>query len=245
MFQLFHVIFYQPLYNALIWLYNIIPGHDLGIAIILLTILIRLLLYPLNSVSIKSQKALQDIQPKIKAIREKFASNKEQQAKELLNLYREHKVNPFSSCLPLLIQFPFLIGLFLVFQSGIKGDSFKDLYSFVATPETLNHISFGFLNIVQASPVLAIIAGGLQFWQTRMLMHSNIPQPQSAGKDESMMASMNKQMMYLMPAMTVFIGWTFPSGLMLYWSFSTAFSIVQQYIVFQKRSREANKQPVL
>lgn len=235
--QLFHTIFYQPLYNALIGIYNAIPGHDIGVAIILLTILLRFLLYPLNSVSIRSQKVMQDIQPKIKEVREKYAANKEQQAKELLNIYREHKVNPFSSCLPLLIQLPFLIALFLVFKDGIKGASVEDLYPFIAHPDGINQISFGFLNIVQTSPILAVIAAALQFWQTRMLMHSKVPAPQGEGKDESMMASMNKQMMYIMPLMTVFVGWTLPSGLMLYWAISTAFSIVQQYIVFRKHEK--------
>ena len=132
------MIFYQPLYNGLILIYNFIPGHDLGISIILLTLLIRFVLYPLNNLSIRSQKALQDIQPKIKQVQKEFANNKEQQAKELLKLYKEHKVNPFSSCLPLLIQLPFLIALFSVFKPGITATAFADLYSFVGRPETIN-----------------------------------------------------------------------------------------------------------
>ena len=128
------MIFYQPLYNGLILIYNFIPGHDLGISIILLTLLIRFVLYPLNNLSIRSQKALQDIQPKIKQVQKEFANNKEQQAKELLKLYKEHKVNPFSSCLPLLIQLPFLIALFSVFKTGITDTAFADLFSFSGRP---------------------------------------------------------------------------------------------------------------
>jgi len=212
-------IFYQPLYNVLILIYNFLPGHDLGIAIILLTILIRFLLYPLNNISIRSQKALQDIQPKIKQIQKEFANNKEQQAKELLKLYKEHKVNPFSSCLPLLIQLPFLIALFRVFRTGITDTTFTDLYS-----------------------ILAIAAAGLQFWQTKMLMHSKVPHPKSngqdEGKDEALAATMNKQMMYIAPLMTIMVGWRLPAGLMLYWAISTIFSIIQQYIVFKRHASE-------
>lgn len=235
-------IFYQPLYNGLILIYNFIPGHDLGIAIILLTLLIRFILYPLNNLSIRSQKALQDIQPKIKQVQKEFANNKEQQAKELLKLYKEHKVNPFSSCLPLLIQLPFLIALFRVFRTGITDTVFTDLYSFVGRPDTINHISFGFLDIAHASPILAIAAAGLQFWQTRMLMHSKVPHPKSdgkdEGKDEAFAATMNKQMMYIAPVMTIVVGWKLPAGLMLYWTVSTIFSIIQQYIVFKRHAKE-------
>ncbi|HLA25770.1 MAG TPA: YidC/Oxa1 family membrane protein insertase [Patescibacteria group bacterium] len=236
------MIFYQPLYNGLILIYNFIPGHDLGISIILLTLLIRFVLYPLNNLSIRSQKALQDIQPKIKQVQKEFANNKEQQAKELLKLYKEHKVNPFSSCLPLLIQLPFLIALFSVFKTGITDTAFADLYSFVGRPETINYISFGFLDIAKASPILAIAAAGLQFWQTRMLMHSKVPHPKSdgkdEGKDEAFAATMNKQMMYIAPIMTIVIGWSLPSGLMVYWTVSTIFSIIQQYIVFKRHANE-------
>lgn len=240
--EILKIIFYQPLYNALVFLYDIIPGHDLGIAIIILTILIRFLLYPLNNVSIRSQKVLQEIQPKIKKIQQEFANNKEQQARELLRLYKEHKVNPFSSCLPLLIQLPFLIALFQVFNKGITDTSFVDLYSFISRPEAINYVSFGFLQIALANPILTITAAALQFWQTRMLMHSKVPHPKSnnkdEGKDEAFAAAMNKQMMYIAPLMTLFIGWKLPAGLMLYWAVSTIFSIVQQYIVFRRHANE-------
>lgn len=240
--EILKAIFYQPLYNALIFLYDVVPGHDLGIAIILLTLIIRFALYPLNNLSIRSQKALQEIQPKIKAIQKEFASNKEQQAKELLKLYKEHKVNPFSSCLPLLIQLPFLIALFQVFKTGIIDTTFNDLYSFVVHPSAINHLSFGFLNIANPNIILTVAAASLQFWQTKMLMHSKVPHQktngQDEGKDEAFAATMNKQMMYIAPLMTLFIGWGLPSGLMLYWTISTIFSIIQQYIVFK---RHANK----
>ena len=116
----FNEILYRPLFNILVLLYNIIPGDDLGIAIIVLTIGIKLVLYPLNQKAIKSQKALQELQPKIKEIQKKY-KDKTQQAEELLKLYKEAKINPFSGFLPLLIQIPILIALYKVFL-GINGN---------------------------------------------------------------------------------------------------------------------------
>ena len=103
MVGLFNIFLYQPILNLLVFLYNIISGHDLGVAIIVLTILIKILLYPLTKQSIKGQKALQDLQPKIEEIKRKFKDNKEQQAKETMALYKNEKVNPLSSCLPLIL----------------------------------------------------------------------------------------------------------------------------------------------
>ena len=114
MSNLFHAFLYAPILNLLVFLYNIVPGHDLGVAIILLTIIIKLVLLPLSKQSIKSQKSLQDLQPKIDAIKAQYANNKEEMGRAMMNLYKENKVNPFSSCLPLLIQLPFFFAVFRV-----------------------------------------------------------------------------------------------------------------------------------
>src|SRR5680860_326446 len=106
---IWQTFFYQPILNLLVFLYNIAPGHDLGITIILLTIVIKLVLLPLSKQSIKSQKSLQTLQPKIDALKKEYAGKKEEMGKAMMELYKTNKVNPFSSCLPLLVQFPFLI----------------------------------------------------------------------------------------------------------------------------------------
>ncbi|MCK5211168.1 membrane protein insertase YidC, partial [Candidatus Parcubacteria bacterium] len=112
---MFQTFFYQPVLNLLVFLYNIVPGNDLGIAIILLTVVIKLLLLPLSKKSIKSQKALQDLQPQTEELKKKFKDNKEAMSKAMLELYKKNKVNPFSSCLPLIVQLPFLFAVFRVF----------------------------------------------------------------------------------------------------------------------------------
>ncbi len=118
MIELFKTILYEPLLNLLVVFYNYIPGHDLGIAIIALTVVIKLVLFPFSQKGIKAQKALQDIQPKLEVIKKKYAHDKEKQTQAIMNFYKENKVNPFSSCLPLLIQLPILIAVFQVFRKN-------------------------------------------------------------------------------------------------------------------------------
>ena len=236
---LYHTILYQPIYNALIFLYNIIPGHDIGVAIILLTILIKLILWPLSQKSLRSQKAIQDLQPKVDEIRKKYAQEKEKQAQELMQLYKNNKVNPLSSCLPLLIQFPFLIAVYQVFRVGLTGSGFESLYPFVTNPGSINAISFGFLNLAVISLPLAILSGAAQYIQTKMLLSKQAPKAvknEPGAKDEKFMGDMNKSMTYFMPIMTVIIGASLPGGLTLYWFVTTVLTILQQKLTLRPRA---------
>lgn len=235
MVELFNTLLYQPLLNLLVFLYNVVPGHDLGIAIIILTVLIKLVLYPLSQQSIKSQKALQDLQPKMEELKKKYKDDKEKLAKEMMELYKSNKVNPLSSCLPLLIQLPFLIAVFQVFRTGLDVKSLDLLYPFVQNPGQLNPITFGFLDLAKSNVVLAVLTGLSQFWQTKMLTTTRPKKVSSGAKDEDMMAMVNKQMLYLMPIMTVFIGVSLPAGLVLYWLITTLLTVFQQKIMFKKK----------
>src|SRR3990167_1482780 len=131
MVELFNTLLTQPLFNLMVFLYNFIPGKDLGVSIIIMTFLIKLVLYPLASQSIKSQKALQELQPKMNEIKKKHKDDREAQARAMMELYKNEKVNPLSSCLPLLIQLPFLIAVFHVFNRGLHPESLGQLYSFI------------------------------------------------------------------------------------------------------------------
>lgn len=234
---MFQTFFYQPILNLLIWLYNIIPGHDLGIAIILLTIIIKALLYSLNSKQIKSQKELQELQPKIEEVKSKYKNNKEEMGKKMMELYKEHKVNPFGSCLPLLIQMPFLFALFQVFRDGF-GDSVLNLiYPFVYRPETIQYVSFGFLDLSQKNIYLAILAALAQFWQAKMMITKRAEVKTPESKDEDMTAIMNKQMVYFMPVMTFFMANSFSAGLALYWLVTTLLSVFQQLYIFKHKEK--------
>ncbi len=231
---MFHTIFYQPIFNALIGLYNLVG--DIGIAIIILTVLLKLVLWPLTQKSLHSQKMLQSLQPKLKVLQEKHKDDKQALTQATMHLYKEEKVNPFSSCLPLLIQLPFLFALYQVLVDGLHSKSFESLYGFVHNPGTINVMSLGFLNLAVASIPLAIVAGAAQFWQAKMMPRPPIPANAGPGaKDESTMAIMNKQMLYLAPAMTIFIGVKLPGGLALYWVVMSLLTVLQQYLVFKKK----------
>jgi YidC/Oxa1 family membrane protein insertase len=238
MMQIFTIIFYQPILNLLVFIYNIVPGHDLGVAIIILTIIIKLILLPLSKKSLKSQKALQDLQPKIDELKKKYGDKKEEMGKAMLELYKANKVNPFSSCLPLIIQLPFLIAVFQVFQTGLANGSLDLVYSFISKPETINNISFGFLDLSVRNIPLAILAGLAQFWQSKMMMTKRPAVQKTETKDEDMMAMMNKQMLYFMPALTVFISLSFPAGLALYWFVTTLLTALQQMYIFKQHEKE-------
>ncbi|MCJ7829521.1 YidC/Oxa1 family membrane protein insertase, partial [Patescibacteria group bacterium] len=127
----FNIILYKPLFNALVLLYQYLPGHDFGIAVIILTIIIRLILYPLMVQSIRSQKVVSELQPKIQEIQLKYKNDKEKLAKATMELYQKEKINPFGGCLPLLIQLPILIALYQVFWKGLQPGAMVNLYNFV------------------------------------------------------------------------------------------------------------------
>lgn len=242
---MYTTIFYQPIFNLFVWLYNHIPGQDAGVVIIVITLIIRFILYPFYRSQVKAQKAMQDLQPKLNAIKAEHPNDKEKRAKAMMDLYKEHKVNPFSSCLPLLIQLPIFIAVYQVLRDGLNPENgFDLLYGFVAKPEMINPMFLGVLDLSQRSIPLALLAGAAQYWQGKMLYQKR-PDPavrkEDAAKDEDAMALMNKQMMYIMPLMITFVGFTLPSGLSLYWFISTAFMIVQQYIAFRGGNKDVTQ----
>ena len=237
MFELFQVIFYQPILNLLIFLYNTISMQDLGVAIILLTVIVKLILWPLSRKSIKSQKALQELQPKINELKTKYKGNQQAMGKELMALYKKYKVNPFSSCLPLLVQFPVFIAIYRVFREDLN--KHLDLvYSFLTRPEVINASFLGLLDLSKPNIYLAVLAGAAQFWQAKMMMaKKNKNAPAINGKKEGMAEIMNKQMLYFMPAITIFIGVTLPGGLTLYWLVLTLLTVLQQSLIVKKQEK--------
>jgi len=238
MAQIFLVAFYQPLLNLLVFLYNTAAFRDLGIAIILLTVVIKLVLYPLSKKAIVSQKAMQDLQPKINELKEKYKDDKQQQSVALMALYKDNKINPFSSCLPILIQLPFLIAVFRIFRDDLN-KHLELVYTFIYRPETINHIAFGFLDLSKPSVYIAVLAGLAQFVQAKMMMAKKDKKTvdlAKAGdkKSDDMTTIMNKQMLYLMPALTIFIGISLPGGLTFYWLVVTLLTALQQWYVFNQ-----------
>lgn len=235
---LWTTFFYQPIYNVLIFLTAKLPYHDLGFAIILLTIIIRVILLVPSQKALKSQKKMQELQPKLEEIKEKHKGDQQRISMETMELWKTHKVNPFGSCLPLLIQFPVFIALFYVVGSGLNPDHAHLLYSgFVAV--AFNEINTNFLSILELTKpntfVLPLIVGLLQFVQMKMTMKKNTAK---AGK-KSDMDMANSAMVYVMPIMVAFITVSVPAAAGLYWATSTLFGIAQQYVVNKESEKAA------
>jgi YidC/Oxa1 family membrane protein insertase len=234
--NIFTIIFYQPVLNLLVFLYNILPGHDIGLVIVLLTIIIKLILWPLSQNALKSQQAISRLQPKIKELQNQYKDNKEAQGKALMELYKQEKVNPTSSCLPLLIQLPFLWAVFRVFRDGLSNKSLVLVYPFIHRPELLETVSFGIIDLAKPNIWLAIMTGVVQYFQAKTAIRQAPAASGNGGKAEELSAMMNKQMLYFMPVMTVVICWSLPSGLALYWFLSSILMILQQLYWFKKHN---------
>ena len=230
--QTFNTVLYQPLFNALILLYNYLPGNNFGLAVIVLTFLLRLFLYPIMTQSIKYQQTLNEIQPRLKEIQEKYKDNQEQQAKEIMNIYKEKKINPFNVFLPLLVQLPLLIALFQVFRTGLQPESMDSLYNFVSHPGEINYLFLGLISLSEPSLLLAILTSIVQFFQLKRV-NPQSKQKKTKKKDSIMQFSnmAQKQMPYFISAFTFAFLTKLPAALGLYWITTSLFSIGQQYIL--------------
>lgn len=257
MSALFHSGVYQPIYNLLVFLYDIIPGGDFGIAIIIATILLKTALFPLSQKQIESQKKMQDIQPKIKELQKKHEGDREKQSRAMMEFYKENKINPLSGCLPLILQLIVLIAIYRVlFNISHAGFvvSTEDLYAFISNPGDIHRLFIGILDLSKPSVLLAATTALAQYYQMKMIMDKKpdrretskkpaLPKDSKVSDEPDFSQIMTKQMLYIGPGLTLFFGMTFPSGLALYWLVSTLFMIAQQRYLLQKSS--APKRPTL
>lgn len=229
---IFNEVLYRPLFNGLVFLYNNLPGHDFGIAIVLLTILIRFLFYPLFKKSIKAQQEMALLQPKIKEVQEKYKNDKEKQARAMMELYKEHKVNPMSGCLPLLIQLPILFAFFQVLRTGLDPAMLDGVYRFIENPGQMNPVFIGLVDLSKPNVILAILTGLTQFIQGKMIAPKN--SPGASGKSD-FASTMSMQMTYFMPIFIAIIALKLPAGLALYWIVLNLFGIAQQYFMTKRK----------
>jgi len=215
MVEIYNQILFRPLFNLLVFIYNVIPGGDFGVAVILLTVLIRFAFVPLSIKSLVSQKEMNQLQPKIKELQEKYKNDKQALGQATMALYKEHKVNPFSGCLPLLIQLPVLLALYKALGSGL-------------------------INLAKNSPVMAVIAGVLQWVQSKQAV--SFQASAVKGQPEPPAVKASRQMLYFFPVMVIIIAWNLPAGLVLYWIVATIFSIFEQLYINKKYKAKAQLQ---
>jgi len=231
---LFHDIFYQPMYNALVFLVDILPGGSVGLAVIILTLLVKFILFPLSQKSVTTQVKMRKIEPELKKIKELHKNNQQEMTKKTMELYKKEGVNPFSGCFLLLLQLPVIFALYYVFLAGLKFDA-SLLYSFVHMPSSVDSIFFG-IDLVKKSLILALLAGVSQYYQIRLSLPAL---PQKTSKEplsfqEEFTKNMNVQMKYIFPFLVVFISYTISSAIALYWIVSNLFAIGQELYVRRK-----------
>ena len=229
---LYNEFLWRPLFNGLIFFYTVFPAADLGVSIILLTIIIRTILAPVLWKAQKAQKELQLIQPEIKKVQEQFKNDKDKQGKALMELYSLHKVNPFSGCLLMLVQFPILIALLRVFQN-FDASQLAYLYPFIHHPAVINTVSFGFLDLAKGNIFLGVVAAVTQYFQTKMTM---VKQADSSGN--AFMKSFQTQSLYIFPILILVWSFKLPSALTLYWTIMNVFGILQEIVMRKLQSRQ-------
>lgn len=231
---IYYALLYQPMLNFLILIY--VYTNNFGIAVIILTFLVRLAMNPLNKKALESQKMMSEIQPKLKEIQTKYKSEPEKQAQEMMALYKNKKFNPFSSIFLLLIQIPIIIALFQIFKGGIIIDT-QYIYSFVSLPGTINPY---FLGIDLSSPnmILAVIAAIAQFFQAKTGFVKNKKVETKEPKDQATQITemMQKQMVFMLPIVTLFVLSYLPSALGLYWIVTTVMTIYQQKQILKEKN---------
>lgn len=242
--SLYTEVLFRPLLNMLIGFANVLPGHSVGWSIIFVTFIVRLILLPsfLHQARAmqKNQEKMKAIQGKLDESKKKHKDDKAKHAEETMKIYKEAGINPASGCLPLIIQLPILIALYRVFFTGLTPDTYHYLYSFITHPQQLSFLFLG-INLSLPSLLLGCVAGALQFVQMKFLAPTQPSSPTASDETAVMMASMQKNMAYIFPAMTIFIALRLPAALALYWAVSTMFGIAQQYFV--KKSLHLTSNP--
>lgn len=253
MHHLWTTIFYEPLYNGLIFLVDTLPGHSIGLAVIVLTLIVKIILFPLAQKSIKSQIELKRLEPLLEQIKKEFP-DKQEQAKKTFELYRTHRINPFSGCLVLAIQLPIIIALYQVFIRGLAGikDAFANaptgalagapgsLYSFVHFPADITATFLG-INLLAGSIALAVLAALSQFAQAHLATKSltpTKPKENEGSFKHDFAKSMQFQMKYILPVFVGVISYTLPGAIALYWVTSNLFTVGQEFVIRRKAKHE-------
>jgi YidC/Oxa1 family membrane protein insertase len=237
---IWHTFFFDPIYNSLVLWIDIIPGGDVGVAIICTVVLVKLVILPLSLKATRTQLAMRAIEPELSKIRTEYKDKREVQALKTMELFKKAKVNPFSSILLLFIQIPIVIALYYAVYTGggiaLPAINTELLYSFVPNPTTINMIFIGLIDITTKSLPLALLAGITQYIHTALLL----PKPASRTKDaapdfkEDFARNMNLQMRYVMPVLITVVAYTISAAIALYFFVSNIMSIAQEYVVRKK-----------
>lgn len=235
---MFKTIFIEPLYNLLVFLINTVPWHDVGLAIIILTLLVKFALSPLHKKAIRSQFEMKMLEPKLKEIKAQYPDKQEQAAKTF-ELYKEHKISPLSGCLPILIQLPIILALYRVFLGGFLFETYG-LYSFIAKPEVFNLHFLGIVDLAARSLPFAILAGLTQYIQGHFSAARTkaVTDPNDTSMQANMSRMMGTQMKFFLPLFVAFISYQLSAAIALYWSVNNIFTTIQEIRIHKKLNQE-------
>lgn len=236
--DLFHAAVYIPLYNALIWILSHADWIDVGLAVIALTVIVKLILSPLSLKAARTQRLMKELEEPMKEIREKFKDRTEQ-GQAMLQLYKDRNVNPFSGFLVLFVQLPVVLGLYFVFlKGGLPDVHASDLYSWVAVPENVDMFFLGLVDMAGKSYILAALAGATQYLQVTFAMPPLKPRDEKASFQEDFARTMQLQMKYVLPVVIVVVAYIASAAVALYWITSNIFAIGQELYVKRKLDAE-------
>ena len=229
---MFEEFLIKPLYNGFVFLIGVVPGGDVGLAIIVLTLIVRIIFYPAFAASIRTQIAMAAIQPEIDELNRKYKDNTEERARRTMALFKEKKVRPLAGLLALLVQIPIFIALYFVFfREGLPTIDVALLYAFVTTPAMVQTNFLGFVDLLAINNiVLAAIVGTTQYLVTRL---SFARMPSKAGSPEVEMAHKLQRslMLYMLPGLMTVLTYFFPAGVGLYFLTGNLISIAQEFYI--------------
>ena len=241
----YHTFIYQPLYNGLVFLLAMLPFADAGVAVIVFTVIVKIVLYPLSKKAIITQLLMKEIQPEIDQVKEKYKNNKEEQARKIMQVYKERGVNPFLSIILIFIQIPIIFALYQVFNSGLPAINTAELYSFIWEPQAVSTTFLGLFDISDKHNIpLAALVGVSQFFQAWfMVSGQSIGKKTKRGTFESDFAhSMNLQMKYVLPVFLGIVSYNLSGALAIYWITSNLFAIGQELLLRRARSAAPSAQ---
>jgi YidC/Oxa1 family membrane protein insertase len=233
---MFHTIFYEPIYNLLVAILNIAPLHDVGIAIVGVTLIVKLILLPINISSLRMQHVMKKLEPEMSKIKEIQKKNPQEGTRLTMELYKKEKVNPFASLLGFIIQLPVIIALYFVCSRGLQYDA-SSLYSFITFPDTLHTYAFGLFDVTKRNIIIAILAGISSYVLARRqtsTMATEKKHPKDETFQDQFMKSMRLQILYVLPIIIVFTAAVFPSAIGLYWIVSNVINYGQDVYVKRK-----------
>lgn len=237
MTYLYHLLVYNPLYNGLIFLMDKLPWIDAGLAVVVFTILVKLILFPLSKKAVSTQLKMKKIEPELAALKEQYKNDKQTYAVKTMELYKQNEINPFASIILLFIQLPIIIALYRIFIYGFKTVNTTILYHSVAVPAHISTHFLGLIDITGKSLWLALAAGITSYIQIRysMPLQPKVPPKENMTKEEQfrhdLSRTMGMQMRFMLPVLAFFVSWTISAAIAIYWITSNLFTIGQELVI--------------